>query len=64
MHIKDEIYTKIFLEDITKILYLNNNRLLWYIQQNGYISCTIKIINSNEKISKDILYTSINYECS
>ena len=51
MHIVDEHYTKISLEDISKVLTLNNiqdYRCSWYLQQNGYISTTLN--NKKQKI--------------
>jgi hypothetical protein len=45
VHIKDDIYTKISCDDITKIFCIENNRPCWYLQQNGYISTCINKIH-------------------
>ena len=41
MHIKDDIYTKISLDDIDKVLYFKNTRSSYYIHSNGYIATTV-----------------------
>ena len=41
MHIKDNIYTKISLEDIMKVLYFKKERSSYYIHSNGYIATTV-----------------------
>ena len=48
MHIIDNIYTKISKRDINRVLLLDGIRPTWYLQQNGYISTTIR--TSNRKI--------------
>lgn len=37
MHIKEDIYTKISIEDIDKILNFKNKKTTWYLAHNGYI---------------------------
>ena len=41
IHIKDDIYTKISINDIEKVLLFKNIRPIWYLQSNGYIATTI-----------------------
>jgi hypothetical protein len=43
MHIKNDIYTKISKRDIDKILLYDNIRPSWYLNNNGYISTTLRI---------------------
>ena len=48
MHITEDIYTKIAIDDLNKVLNLNSNsRCAWYLHQNGYITTTYS--NENEK---------------
>jgi hypothetical protein len=41
IHIKDDIYTKVSINDINKVLLFKNIRPIWYLQSNGYIATTI-----------------------
>lgn len=41
IHIKDDIYTKVSIDDINKVLLFKNIRPIWYLQSNGYIATTI-----------------------
>uniref|UniRef100_A0A6C0EDP8 HNH nuclease domain-containing protein n=1 Tax=viral metagenome TaxID=1070528 RepID=A0A6C0EDP8_9ZZZZ len=41
IHIKDEIYTKISVDDLNKILSFKNQRPTFRLFQNGYIACTL-----------------------
>jgi hypothetical protein len=41
IHIKNDIYTKVSLNDINKVLLFKNIRPIWYLQSNGYIATTI-----------------------
>jgi hypothetical protein len=40
MHIKDTTYTKISLDDIDKVINVDDTRPCWYLQQHGYITST------------------------
>lgn len=42
IHIKNNIYTKISLEDINKVLNISNIRPVWYLMENGYVATTLR----------------------
>lgn len=46
IHIKNDIYTKVSINDINKVLNFKNIRPTWRLFANGYICCTI---NNNDK---------------
>jgi len=48
MHIKDDLYTKISKRDIKKVLFFKNKRPTWRLFQNGYVTCTINIIDKQK----------------
>jgi hypothetical protein len=45
MHIKNDIYTKISLDDIDKVINVDDTRPCWYLQQHGYITSTCTSTN-------------------
>ena len=49
IHIKDDIYTKISINDINKVLNFKNIRPIWRLFNNGYVCCTINI-NKKQKV--------------
>ena len=42
MHIYEDIYTKISIDNISKVLNINNERPTWYLHSNMYIATMIK----------------------
>ena len=51
MHIKTDIYTKISIKDINKLLIFKNRRPTWRLFQNGYIACAITCDINNHELS-------------
>ena len=48
MHIKDELYTKISKRDIKRVLFFKGKRPTWRLFQNGYVSCTINLVDKQK----------------
>jgi hypothetical protein len=45
IHIKENTFTKISCCDLDKVFNINDTRLCWYVQQNGYVSTTTNANN-------------------
>jgi len=43
MHIKEDVYTKISLSDIDKVINIGDKKPSWYLQQHGYITTTSRV---------------------
>ena len=48
MHIKDELYTKISKRDIKRVLFFKGKRPTWRLFQNGYVTCTINLVDKQK----------------